>query len=102
MAIHGSFPPSAACSALACMAGFPFMVLSINLLHVSKGVCSLDDLSAIVSFLAFSESWATGLSCDLPSFNGGDGNRTRLYTALDLTSKLMSRSQRLTYMLHIA
>src|SRR2546421_6205573 len=47
MAIHGSFPPSAAFSALACMAGFPFMVLSINLFHVSKGVCSLDDLSAI-------------------------------------------------------
>jgi hypothetical protein len=36
------------------MAGIPLMVLSINLFQVSKGLCSFDDLSAIVSLLAFS------------------------------------------------
>src|SRR6266567_10044 len=57
--VQGSFPPSPACSTLACRTGLPFMVLSINLLHVSKGVCSLDDLSAIeiAPFLSAS-TWA--------------------------------------------
>src|SRR6266566_4715767 len=47
-AVQGSFPPSSACSTRACRTGFPFMVLSINLLHISKGLCSLDDDLSVI------------------------------------------------------